>query len=209
MAKTLSELFDRCKSETYQDCMRGEVRSLAVSHDHQQMICHVGFDRPVPRARLDGLGKEIARSYGLTRFSIAPRYRMDGLPQSYIDQLREDLCHRMPSATGLLAGSHWELSDGHLRISMGDTARGYFSVALRQMQERIEAETGQHIVVEAVPLADEQVEKILQTQRETRAAALKAAMDAIPAVPAVPEKPRKNLKVRPAGEHTGFQRPKV
>lgn len=77
------------------------------------------------------------------------------------------------------------------------------------MQERIEAETGQHIVVEAVPLADEQVEKILQTQRETRAAALKAAMDAIPAVPAVPEKPRKNLKVRPAGEHTGFQRPKV
>ena len=189
--------------------MRGEVRSLAVSHDHQQMICHVGFDRPVPRARLDGLGKEIARSYGLTRFSIAPRYRMDGLPQSYIDQLREDLCHRMPSATGLLAGSHWELSDGHLRISMGDTARGYFSVALRQMQERIEAETGQHIVVEAVPLADEQVEKILQTQRETRAAALKAAMDAIPAVPAVPEKPRKNLKVRPAGEHTGFQRPKV
>ena len=209
MAKTLSELFDRCKSETYQDCMRGEVRSLAVSHDHQQMICHVGFDRPVPRARLDGLGKEIARSYGLTRFSIAPRYRMDGLPQSYIDQLREDLCHRMPSATGLLAGSHWELSDGHLRISMGDPARGYFSVALRQMQERIEAETGQHIVVEAVPLADEQVEKILQTQRETRAAALKAAMDAIPAVPAVPEKPRKNLKVRPAGEHTGFQRPKV
>ena len=209
MAKTLSELFDRCKSETYQDCMRGEVRSLAVSHDHQQMICHVGFDRPVPRARLDGLGKEIARSYGLTRFSIAPRYRMDGLPQSYIDQLREDLCHRMPSATGLLAGSHWELSDGHLRISMGDTARGYFSVALRQMQERIEAETGQHIVVEAVPLADEQVEKILQTQCETRAAALKAAMDAIPAVPAVPEKPRKNLKVRPAGEHTGFQRPKV
>ena len=209
MAKTLSELFDRCKSETYQDCMRGEVRSLAVSHDHQQMICHVGFDRPVPRARLDGLGKEIARSYGLTRFSIAPRYRMDGLPQSYIDQLREDLCHRMPSATGLLAGSHWELSDGHLRISMGDTARGYFSVALRQMQERIEAETGQHIVVEAVPLADEQVEKILQTQRETRAVALKAAMDAIPAVPAVPEKPRKNLKVRPAGEHTGFQRPKV
>ena len=209
MAKTLSELFDRCKSETYQDCMRGEVRSLAVSHDHQQMICHVGFDRPVPRARLDGLGKEIARSYGLTRFSIAPRYRMDGLPQSYIDQLREDLCHRMPSATGLLAGSHWELSDVHLRISMGDTARGYFSVALRQMQERIEAETGQHIVVEAVPLADEQVEKILQTQRETRAAALKAAMDAIPAVPAVPEKPRKNLKVRPAGEHTGFQRPKV
>ena len=209
MAKTLSELFDRCKSETYHDCMRGEVRSLAVSHDHQQMICHVGFDRPVPRARLDGLGKEIARSYGLTRFSIAPRYRMDGLPQSYIDQLREDLCHRMPSATGLLAGSHWELSDGHLRISMGDTARGYFSVALRQMQERIEAETGQHIVVEAVPLADEQVEKILQTQRETRAAALKAAMDAIPAVPAVPEKPRKNLKVRPAGEHTGFQRPKV
>ena len=209
MAKTLSELFDRCKSETYQDCMRGEVRSLAVSHDHQQMICHVGFDRPVPRARLDGLGKEIARSYGLTRFSIAPRYRMDGLPQSYIDQLREDLCHRMPSATGLLAGSHWELSDGHLRISMGDTARGYFSIALRQMQERIEAETGQHIVVEAVPLADEQVEKILQTQRETRAAALKAAMDAIPAVPAVPEKPRKNLKVRPAGEHTGFQRPKV
>ena len=189
--------------------MRGEVRSFAVSHDHQQMICHVGFDRPVPRARLDGLGKEIARSYGLTRFSIAPRYRMDGLPQSYIDQLREDLCHRMPSATGLLAGSHWELSDGHLRISMGDTARGYFSVALRQMQERIEAETGQHIVVEAVPLADEQVEKILQTQRETRAAALKAAMDAIPAVPAVPEKPRKNLKVRPAGEHTGFQRPKV
>ena len=209
MAKTLSELFDRCKSETYQDCMRGEVRSLAVSHDHQQMICHVGFDRPVPRARLDGLGKEIARSYGLTRFSIAPRYRMDGLPQSYIDQLREDLCHRMPSATGLLAGSHWELSDGHLRISMGDTARGYFSVALRQMQERIEAETGQHIVVEAVPLADEQVGTILQPQRETRAAALKAAMDAIPAVPAVPEKPRKNLKVRPAGEHTGFQRPKV
>lgn len=209
MAKTLSELFDRCKSETYQDCMRGEVRSLAVSHDHQQMICHVGFDRPVSRARLDGLGKEIAHSYGLTRFSIAPRYQMEGLPQSYIDQLREDLCHHMPSATGLLAGSRWELTDGHLRISMGDTARGYFSVALRQMQERIEAETGQHIVVEAVPLADEQVEKILQTQRETRAAALKAAMDAIPAVPAVPEKPRKNLKVRPAGEHTGFQRPKV
>lgn len=189
--------------------MRGEVRSLAVSHDHQQMVCHVGFDRPVPRAHLDGLGKEIARAYGLTRFSIAPRYQMEGLPQPYIDQLREDLCHRMPSATGLLAGSRWELSGGHLRISMGDTARGYFSVALRQMQERIEAETGQHIVVEAVPLADEQVEKILQTQRETRAAALKAAMDAIPAVPAVPEKPRKNLKVRPAGEHSGFQRPKV
>ncbi|WP_370812923.1 PolC-type DNA polymerase III [Butyricicoccus pullicaecorum] len=209
MAKTLSELFDRCKSETYQDCMGGEVRSLAVSHDHQQMICHVAYQKPISREHLDGLGKEIAQAYGLTRFSIAPRYRMDALTSEYIDLLRQDLCHRMPSATGLLAASRWDFADGHLRISMGDTARGYFSVALRQMQERIETETGQRVVVEAVPFAEEQVEKIIESQYAARNAALKAAMDAMPVAEPMPEKPRKNLKVRPAGENGGYQRPKV
>lgn len=209
MAKTLSELFDRCKSETYQDCMGGEVRSLAVSHDHQQMICHVVYQKPISREHLDGLGKEIAQAYGLTRFSIAPRYRMDALTSEYIDLLRQDLCHRMPSATGLLAASCWDFADGHLRISMGDTARGYFSVALRQMQERIETETGQRVVVEAVPFAEEQVEKIIESQYAARNAALKAAMDAMPVAEPMPEKPRKNLKVRPAGESGGYQRPKV
>ena len=209
MAKTLSELFDRCKSETYQDCMGGEVRSLAVSHDHQQMICHVAYQKPISREHLDGLGKEIAQAYGLTRFSIAPRYQMDALTPEYIDLLRQDLCHRMPSATGLLAASRWDFADGHLRISMGDTARGYFSVALRQMQERIETETGQRVVVEAVPFAEEQVEKIIESQHAARNAALKAAMDAMPVAEPMPEKPRKNLKVRPAGENGGYQRPKV
>lgn len=209
MAKTLSELFDRCKSETYQDCMGGEVRSLAVSHDHQQMICHVAYQKPISLEHLDGLGKEIAQAYGLTRFSIAPRYQMDALTPEYIDLLRQDLCHRMPSATGLLAASRWDFADGHLRISMGDTARGYFSVALRQMQERIETETGQRIVVEAVPFAEEQVEKIIESQHAARNAALKAAMDAMPVAEPMPEKPRKNLKVRPAGEGGGYQRPKV
>lgn len=209
MAKTLSELFDRCKSETYQDCMGGEVRSLAVSHDRQQMICHVSYRKPIARAHLDGLGKEIAQAYGLTRFSIAPRYQMDALTPEYIDLLRQDLCHRMPSATGLLAASRWDFADGHLRISMGDTARGYFSVALRQMQERIETETGQRVVVEAVPFAEEQVEKIIESQHAARNAALKAAMDAMPVAEPMPEKPRKNLKVRPAGESGGYQRPKV
>lgn len=209
MAKTLSELFDRCKSETYQDCMGGEVRSLAVSHDHQQMICHVAYQKPISREHLDGLGKEIAQAYGLTRFSIAPRYQMDALTPGYIDLLRQDLCHRMPSATGLLAASRWDFADGHLRISMGDTARGYFSVALRQMQERIETETGQRVVVEAVPFAEEQVEKIIESQHAARNAALKAAMDAMPVAEPMPEKPRKNLKVRPAGESGGYQRPKV
>lgn len=209
MAKTLSELFDRCKSETYQDCMGGEVRSLAVSHDHQQMICHVAYQKPISLEHLDGLGKEIAQAYGLTRFSIAPRYQMDALTPEYIDLLRQDLCHRMPSATGLLAASRWDFADGHLRISMGDTARGYFSVALRQMQERIEAETGQRVVVEAVPFAEEQVEKIIESQHAARNAALKAAMDAMPVAEPMPEKPRKNLKVRPAGESSGYQRPKV
>lgn len=209
MAKTLSELFDRCKSETYQDCMGGEVRSLAVSHDHQQMICHVAYQKPISLEHLDGLGKEIAQAYGLTRFSIAPRYQMDVLTPEYIDLLRQDLCHRMPSATGLLAASRWDFADGHLRISMGDTARGYFSVALRQMQERIETETGQRVVVEAVPFAEEQVEKIIESQHAARNAALKAAMDAMPVAEPMPEKPRKNLKVRPAGESGGYQRPKV
>ncbi len=209
MAKTLSELFDRCKSETYQDCMDGEVRSLAVSHDHQQMICHVAYQKPISLEHLDGLGKEIAQAYGLTRFSIAPRYQMDALTPEYIDLLRQDLCHRMPSATGLLAASRWDFADGHLRISMGDTARGYFSVALRQMQERIETETGQRVVVEAVPFAEEQVEKIIESQHAARNAALKAAMDAMPVAEPMPEKPRKNLKVRPAGENGGYQRPKV
>lgn len=209
MAKTLSELFDRCKSETYQDCMGGEVRSLAVSHDHQQMICHVAYQKPISLEHLDGLGKEIAQAYGLTRFSIAPRYQMDALTPEYIDLLRQDLCHRMPSATGLLAASRWDFADGHLRISMGDTARGYFSVALRQMQERIETETGQRVVVEAVPFAEEQVEKIIESQYAARNAALKAAMDAMPVAEPMPEKPRKNLKVRPAGESGGYQRPKV
>lgn len=209
MAKTLSELFDRCKSETYQDCMGGEVRSLAVSHDHQQMICHVAYQKPISLEHLDGLGKEIAQAYGLTRFSIAPRYQMDALTPEYIDLLRQDLCHRMPSATGLLAASRWDFADGHLRISMGDTARGYFSVALRQMQERIETETGQRVVVEAVPFAEEQVEKIIESQHAARNAALKAAMDAMPVAEPMPEKPRKNLKVRPVGEGSGYQRPKV
>ncbi len=209
MAKTLSELFDRCKSETYRDCMGGEVRSLAVSHDHQQMICHVAYQKPISLEHLDGLGKEIAQAYGLTRFSIAPRYQMDALTPEYIDLLRQDLCHRMPSATGLLAASRWDFADGHLRISMGDTARGYFSVALRQMQERIETETGQRVVVEAVPFAEEQVEKIIESQHAARNAALKAAMDAMPVAEPMPEKPRKNLKVRPAGESGGYQRPKV
>lgn len=209
MAKTLSELFDRCKSETYQDCMGGEVRSLAVSHDHQQMICHVAYQKPISLEHLDGLGKEIEQAYGLTRFSIAPRYQMDALTPEYIDLLRQDLCHRMPSATGLLAASRWDFADGHLRISMGDTARGYFSVALRQMQERIETETGQRVVVEAVPFAEEQVEKIIESQHAARNAALKAAMDAMPVAEPMPEKPRKNLKVRPAGESGGYQRPKV
>ena len=209
MAKTLSELFDRCKSETYQDCMGGEVRSLAISHDHQQMICHVAYQKPISLEHLDGLGKEIAQAYGLIRFSIAPRYQMDALTPEYIDLLRQDLCHRMPSATGLLAASRWDFADGHLRISMGDTARGYFSVALRQMQERIETETGQRVVVEAVPFAEEQVEKIIESQHAARNAALKAAMDAMPVAEPMPEKPRKNLKVRPAGESSGYQRPKV
>lgn len=209
MAKTLSELFDRCKSETYRDCMGGEVRSLAVSHDHQQMICHVAYQKPISLEHLDGLGKEIAQAYGLTRFSIAPRYQMDALTPEYIDLLRQDLCHRMPSATGLLAASRWDFADGHLRISMGDTARGYFSVALCQMQERIETETGQRVVVEAVPFAEEQVEEIIESQHAARNAALKAAMDAMPVAEPMPEKPRKNLKVRPAGENSGYQRPKV
>lgn len=189
--------------------MGGEVRSLAVSHDHQQMICHVAYQKPISLEHLDGLGKEIAQAYGLTRFSIAPRYQMDALTPEYIDLLRQDLCHRMPSATGLLAASRWDFADGHLRISMGDTARGYFSVALRQMQERIETETGQRVVVEAVPFAEEQVEKIIESQHAARNAALKAAMDAMPVAEPMPEKPRKNLKVRPAGESGGYQRPKV
>ena len=113
MAKMLSELFERCNDTQYADCMAGEVRSLAVSHDHRQMVCHVAYDTPMPRAALDGLGKEIANLYGLTRFSIAPRYH--AFSPQYIQQLRLDLCHRMPSAAGLLAESQWELSaDNHL-----------------------------------------------------------------------------------------------
>ena len=183
MAKMLSELFEkRCNDTQYADCMAGEVRSLAVDHDHRQMVCHVAIMiAPMPRAALDGLGKEIANLYGLTRFSIAPRYR--ALSPQYIQQLRLDLCHRMPSASGLLAESEWELSaDNHLRISMGETARGYFSVALRQMQEQITAETGCPVVVEAVPLAEAQVSQMMKVQKEERAAALREAVQAVPGV---------------------------
>ena len=190
--------------------MAGEVRSLAVSHDHQQMICHVAYDAPMPRAHLEELGKEIACAYGLTRFSIAPRYECDTLSTKYIEQLRADLCHRMPSAAGLLADSQWELAqDNHLRISMGETARGYFSVALRQMQEQISAETGCNVIVEAVPFADEKVTQILQTQKEERAAALRAASEALPTPAPAEEKNKKTVKSRPAREETGYQRPKV
>ena len=208
MAKMLSELFERCSDTQYADCMAGEVRSLAVSHDHRQMVCHVAYDTPMPRAALDGLGKEIADLYGLTRFSIAPRYR--ALSPQYIHQLRLDLCHRMPSASGLLAESQWELSaDNHLRISMGETARGYFSVALRQMQEQITAETGCPVIVEAVPLAEAQVSQMMKTQKEERAAALREAAQAVPACAPVKEKNKKNIESRPAREENGYQRPKV
>lgn len=209
MAKTLSELFERCKNPSYTDCMAGEVRSLAVSHDRQQMICHVALDKPVSRARLDALGKEIAKCYGLTRFSIAPRYQMEGLSDAYLQLLREDLCHRLPSATGLLARSTWKQDGDHLYISMGETARSYLALALRQMQERIEAETGQRILVEAVPLDEGEVEQILEQQRTERVAALKAALDAIPVAEPMPEKPRKNLRSRPVSEGNSYARPKV
>lgn len=208
MAKMLSELFERCNDTQYADCMAGEVRSLAVSHDHRQMVCHVAYDTPMPRAALDGLGKEIADLYGLTRFSIAPRYR--ALSPQYIQQLRLDLCHRMPSASGLLAESEWELSaDNHLRISMGETARGYFSVALRQMQEQITAETGCPVVVEAVPLAEAQVSQMMKVQKEERAAALREAVQAVPEYAPIKEKNKKSIKSRPAREENGYQRPKV
>ena len=208
MAKMLSELFERCNDTQYADCMAGEVRSLAVSHDHRQMVCHVAYDTPMPRAALDGLGKEIANLYGLTRFSIAPRYH--ALSSQYIQQLRLDLCHRMPSAAGLLAESQWELSaDNHLRISMGETARGYFSVALRQMQEQITAETGCPVIVEAVPLDEAQVSQMMKVQKEERAAALREAVQTVPEYASGGEKNKKNIKSRPAREEHAYQRPKV
>ena len=207
MAKTLSELFERCKTETYQDCMQGEVRSLAVSRDKQQMICHVAFDAPVARARLDQLGKAIARAYGLTRFSIAPRYEMDGLEEAYVRQLRQDLCEAMPSAGGLLADSTWTVQDGALKITMGETARSYLSVALRQMQERIEAETGCRIPVEAVPFDADETARILSEQNTQRITQLKAAANELP--PPSEEKPKKVRRApRQTGGEGGFMRPK-
>lgn len=209
MAKTLSELFDRCKSKKFAGVMAGEVRSLAVSRDKQQMICHAAYDAPVSRAALDGLGREIAQAYGLTRFSIAPRYDMaDGLTDAYIDQLRDDLCEAMPSANGLLADSDWTYADDGLRISMGETAKSYLSVALRQMQERIEAETGCRVPVEAVPFDADETARILTAQNEQRAEALKAAAHDLPAPAPSAEKPKRRPVQRQTGEN-GYVRQKA
>ena len=210
MDKTLSEVFDRCKSEQYAPLLHGgRVRSLAVSRDRRQMICQAGFDAPVSRADLGGLGKEIAAAYHLSRFSISPRYEMDGLSDEYIAQLRADLYEEHPSAQGLLNGNCWQMRDGALEIEMSQTAADYLTVALRQLQERIAAETGLSIPVRPAVLGEQAMAEALAEQQQARAAAMQAAAAASVPPPEDRPKPKPRPAPRSSGEGVPFQRSRV
>ena len=210
MDKTLSEVFDRCKSEQYAPLLHGgRVRSLAVSRDRRQMICQAGFDAPVSRADLGGLGKEIAAAYHLSRFSISPRYEMDGLSDEYITQLRADLYEEHPSAQGLLNGNRWQMRDGALEIEMSQTAADYLTVALRQLQERIAAETGLSIPVRPAVLGEQAMAEALAEQQQARAAAMQAAAAASVPPPEDRPKPKPRPAPRSSGEGVPFQRSRV
>ncbi|MBQ8144754.1 MAG: PolC-type DNA polymerase III [Butyricicoccus sp.] len=211
MKKTLSEVFDRCKSEEYAPLLcEGTVQSLAVSRDQRQMTCQACFDAPVSRTALDGLGREIAAAYRLSRFSVSPRYRMDELSEEYIAQLREDLYAAHPSAQGLLNGNRWEYTDGVLEIEMSQTAADYLAVTLRLMQEQIAAETGLAVPVRPAVLGEQAVEEAIAEQEKARAAAMQAVSAGMPA----PEerakpKPKPRTAPRSNGEGVPFQRSKV
>ena len=91
---------------------------------------------------------------------------------------------------------------------MGETAKSYLSVALRQMQERIEAETGCRVPVEAVPFDADETARILTAQNEQRAEALKAAAHDLPAPAPSAEKPKRRPVQRQTGEN-GYVRQKA
>ncbi len=210
MTRALCELFDRCKTEEFPSGLaEGEVTSLAVSHDRSAMQCHVRFLKPVRQDVLDQLTRKIAKAYQLTRLNIAPRYEMSALTEDYIGNLRENLEFEHPSAKGLLADSEWQYSDGELRISMSEAAQNYLLIALRKMQEKIEAETGLRCPVTAQIKEDAASEQELRAIEEAREKALQdAAASCAPAPEERSEKPKPKPSRKPA-ENAGYARPHV
>ncbi len=198
---TLGDLFERYENREHGAYLsRGEVCSVAVSHDKKAVVCKVRFDEIVPRKALFDMENGIRSAYGFSRVRIAPRYELGGLTEPYLQSLREYLVLRRPSAQGYLADSRWQVTDGGLQVSMLSTGADYLSTDLRQLPEIIRTETGLECAVNTVH-ADEETERLFdqktaqkRAERLQQAAAEEAAAPALEKQKAEPPRPEKKEK---------------
>ena len=196
MTKGLTDLFDQCElNETERAYFeQGQVRSLAISADKKTMICQVGFNEIVPISSLSEIEKNIAKTYNINRMRISPRYTLDTLTQPYINTLKERVLMEIPSACGLLADSKWTVNDNALEISMSESAKEHLKIQIHNMSERIYAETGLDIKVNAVEIDDETAKKLIKTQNEDREQILKQVSQNLPTKPIEHKKAEKQAK---------------
>jgi DNA polymerase-3 subunit alpha (Gram-positive type) len=165
----LQELFNQYQNESHRAYLAsGEVCSLAVSHDRKAVLCQVRFDQIVPRQTLQEMEQGIAEAYQISRVSLSPRYQMDSLTEEYIENLKEYLVLRSPSAQGYLADSQWKRTEKGLQISLLDTGTEYLSLSFRQLPELIRSETGIPCTVEWKDTAEDKVQQIAESSVRER-----------------------------------------
>ena len=208
MTRGLTDLFDRCElNETERAYFeQGQVRSLAISADKKTMICQVGFNEIVPISSLSQIEKNIAKTYNINRMRISPRYTLDTLTKPYIDTLKERVLMEIPSACGLLADSKWTVNNNALEISMSESAKEHLKIQIHKMSERIHAETGLDIKVNAVEIDDDTAKKLLETQNEDREQTLKKASQNLNTKPI---EHKKNEKQAKPSDNKTYHRQKV
>lgn len=207
MSGKLMDFFEKCKGNVdEQHLAQGEVRSLAFGDDRSVMVVEIELGEVVSRKAIEALEGQLAKSYGLRRVCIEPRYRLDKPTPAYIRSLFEDMAARMPSARGLLDASQWKYEAGELHLPMDEVSETYFATALRQMEGRIREELGIRCPVRAVRTDTEYSVSAddLPRREEILHQAIEAQASAAPSEP----KPKKT-RATPKPESNGYQRPRA
>ena len=93
---------------------------------------------------------------------------MDCLTEEYIENLKEYLVMRSPSAQGYLADSQWKRTEKGLQVSLLNTGTEYLSLSFRQLPELIRSETGIPCAVELRDTSEEKAQKLAESSMKER-----------------------------------------
>ncbi len=147
----------------------------------QAAVCHAAFDREAHEISLTvefqsytnelrNVCRQLQELYQLRRVVIEPKFPRDCLPEVDGRELSRLLCSAYSPATGILAGSRWEVAEGlskvHLRANGHELIEPYMNVVQRYLKDAFGVDTKFEIISHQTNDEDELFELTEKMRRE-------------------------------------------